>query len=136
MHNLPQRKSFVVLILLPRAEALGLQLPERPDCPFQTTGSFGFKGRFEERKGKKKRKQRETEKQRKKSRALGALGWFLHASQCLRGCAGWVQAEQAGEGPVQPEQNRGWPSIFLFHTKSIVYKRASVACALITGSSQ
>lgn len=58
MHNLPQRNSFVVLILLPRAEALGLQLPERPDCPFQTTGSFGFKGRFEERKGEKKKRQR------------------------------------------------------------------------------
>lgn len=52
MHNLPQRNSFVVLILLPRAETLGLQLPGRPDCPFQTTGSFGFKGRFRERKGK------------------------------------------------------------------------------------
>lgn len=69
MHNLPQRNSFVVLILLPRAEALGLQLPGRPDCPFHTAGSLGFKGRFQERKGGKKSEEI-------KGRAVGALSWF------------------------------------------------------------
>lgn len=62
MHNLPQRNSFAVLILLPRAEALGLQLLERPDCPFQTTGSFGFKGRFEVRRGGTKAKEKKAER--------------------------------------------------------------------------
>lgn len=96
MHNLPQRNSFVVLILLPRAEALGLQLPVWPDCPFQTTGSFGFKGRFEERRRKKKK----TTNQKKEKKAAGCHHLLSKAVGVLRekGTRGAVQVGFSGAG--------------------------------------